>query len=109
IREVAISSWALVIFLIELIPRIRERSSRKVAIGGSHSLRSRRYRKTAHGSPGLLLDVLAGDRQRLDLFVGQFAGFGLVHHAAAVGRQEALLELVGGRLDLLGRLVLQYL
>src|SRR5690606_42149462 len=31
IREVAISSWALVIFLIEFTPRMRERNSRKLA------------------------------------------------------------------------------
>ncbi|WP_280488487.1 hypothetical protein, partial [Nocardia cyriacigeorgica] len=62
---------------------------------------------THWSSPDLLLDVLARDRQRLDLFVVQFAGGGLVHHPAALGREEALLEIVGGRLELLGRLTVE--
>lgn len=87
-RDVAISSWALVIFLIDPAERIRPRSSRSVAAMVSYFFFFGAGFLTFHGFLGELILV-----EGLDMFVG--------HHRAATGGREALLEV----LDDLGELV----
>src|SRR5699024_12686261 len=94
-REVAISSCALVIFLVELTDRIRSRNSRRFAMMFRSSLLNF-YSVSVSKARGLLLSRLTGDVDfgLLEFFIRQRINWSfsaqVVSFAGAVGRSEVL-------------------